>query len=302
MACVCRQCDASQSCSEVLRRGAFTVAEAEAAGLSRRQLQGSAWQRICQGWYRWAGCELTDHVRFTPIARGLPEGFAFAGVAAARLHGLDIPLRGRPEVVLPVPANDAGRVEAVVRRVGLSSGEIVWRRGFPVTSALRTCLDLAARLPLVEAVVALDQALIARLIELPALEEYVCSHAGANGVVKARRAVALAEPRSESPMETRLRLLLQLAGLPRPSAQVELRTAAGRFVARVDLFCADPGIALEYDGENHRDRMVDDNRRQNGIQELGIQVLRYTGPDLRDRPEAVVAEVRAALRGQLGRE
>lgn len=41
--------------------------------------------------------------------------------------------------------------------------------------------------------------------------------------------------------------------------------------------------------------MVDDNRRQNAIQELGIQVLRYTGPDLRERPERVVAEVRAAL-------
>lgn len=57
---------------EELRGGAFTVAEAEAAGLSRRQLQGSAWRRLCQGWYRWAGCELTDEVRLTPVARGLP--------------------------------------------------------------------------------------------------------------------------------------------------------------------------------------------------------------------------------------
>ena len=284
---------------EKLRRGAFTVAEAEAAGLSRRQLQGSAWRRVCQGWYRWAGCELTDKVRFTPIARGLPQGFAFAGAAAARLHGIDVPLRGRPEVIVPLPTMDSGRVEAVVRRIKLDRGEVVRRGGFPVTSALRTCFDLAARLPLIEAVVALDQALAAHLVDLRVLKEYVESHAGANGVVRARRAVSLAEPKSESPMETRLRLLLVLGGLPRPEAQVELRTPGGRFVARVDLFYPEPGIALEYDGENHRDRMVDDNRRQNGVQELGIQVLRYTGPDLRERPGAVVAEVGAALEGHI---
>lgn len=278
------------------------MAEAEAAGLSRRQLQGSAWRRICQGWYRWVGCELTDQVRFTPIARGLPEGFAFAGVAAARLHGLDIALRGRPEVIVPVPPVDTERVEAQVRRVQLDRREIVWRGGFPVTSALRTCFDLAARLPLVEAVVALDQALATQLIELAALDAYVRAHAGANGVVQARRAVALAEPRSESPMETRLRLLLVLGGLPRPAAQVELRTPGGRFAARVDLYYPEPRVALEYDGENHRDRMVDDNRRQNGIQDLGIRVLRYTGPDLRDRSQAVVGEVRAALEAHTARK
>lgn len=280
---------------EELRRGAFTVAEAEAAGLSRRQLQGSAWRRLCQGWYRWVGCQLTDEVRLTPVARGLPEGFAFAGVAAARLHGLDVPLPARPEVIVPVPAVDSQRVEAVVRRVNLDPGEIVWRRGFPVTGALRTWFDVAGRLPLTEAVVTLDQALGGRLIELRALEAYVDAHVGANGILQARRAVALAEPRSESPMESRLRLLLVLGGLPRPEAQVELRTPGGRFVARVDLYYPEPGVALEYDGENHRDRMVMDNRRQNGVQELGIRVLRYTGPDLRERPEAVVAEVRTAL-------
>ncbi len=203
---------------------------------------------------------------------------------------------------MPVPTIDSERVEAVLRRVKLDPGEIVWQGGFPATSPLRTCFDLAARLPLLEAVIALDQALAMGLVELPALEEYVESHARANGSVQARRAVALAEPRSESPMETRLRLLLVLNGLPRPETQAELRTPAGRFVARVDLFYPEPGLALEYDGENHRDRMVDDNRRQNGIQELGVKVLRYTGPDLRERPEAVVAEVRAALRARGARE
>lgn len=95
-------------------------------------------------------------------------------------------------------------------------------------------------------------------------------------------------------METRLRLLLVMNGLPGPEAQVELRAQDGRFVARVDLYYPEPGLALEYDGANHRDGMIDDNRRQNAIQELDVRVLRYTGPDLRDRPGAVVAEVGGA--------
>ncbi len=280
---------------ERLRRGVFSVAEAEALGVSRRQLQGSAWARVCQGWYRWEGCEPTDAIRLTPIVRRLPAGSAFAGVAAARLHGIDITLAGRPEVIVPLPSIVAQRVEAVVRRARLDPDEVVWRGGLPVTAPLRTCFDLAARLPLGDAVVALDQALAARLVDLTALEDYVRLHAGANGVARARQAVAHAEPKSESPMETRLRMLLVLGGLPRPQAQAQLFTTAGRFVARVDLLYPEPGLAIEYDGENHRDRLVDDNRRQNRLQELGVHLLRYTGPDLRDRAPAVVAEVRRAL-------
>ncbi|MGH7911716.1 MAG: endonuclease domain-containing protein [Candidatus Dormibacteraceae bacterium] len=96
-------------------------------------------------------------------------------------------------------------------------------------------------------------------------------------------------------MESRLRMLLVLGGLPRPEAQVELFDASGRFVARVDLFYPEPGVAVEYDGANHRERLVEDNRRQNRLQEIGVHLLRYTSPDLRDRLPIVVAEVRAAL-------
>lgn len=287
---------------EALREGPFTIAEAAAAGISKGQLRGSAWRRVCTGWYCWVRYPLTETARLIPIARGLPEGFAFAGPIAARLHDLDVPLKGRPEVIVPAPTATSERVQAIVRREQLDPSLVVWRKGFPVTSALRTCFDLAARLPPHDAVVALDQALAAGIVDLETLEAFVAGRAGNHGVVRARRAVALAEPRSESPMETRLRLLLQLSGLPRPEAQVELRTPAGQFVARVDLFYPEPGVAIEYDGDNHRDRLVEDNRRQNRLLEIGVRLLRYTAPDLRTRANAVVAEVRAALGGTPGRQ
>lgn len=63
-------------------------------------------------------------------------------------------------------------------------------------------------------------------------------------------------------METRLRMELIKARLPRPCVQEELRDAEGSFVGRADLHYADRRLAIEYDGDNHRDRLVSDVRRQ----------------------------------------
>lgn len=183
-----------------------------------------------------------------------------------------------------------------MRRVALPEPDLVWRRGFPVTSALRTAFDLAGRLPLVEGVVAVDMALHDEFIDLDTFRSYVEAHATLPGVARARRVVRYAEPGSESPMESRLRMRLLLGGLPRPEAQVDLFTESGAFVGRADLYYREALLAVEFDGENHRDRLVSDNRRQNRFQDIGVTLLRYTTPDLLERPGAIVAEVSAALR------
>jgi very-short-patch-repair endonuclease len=54
-------------------------------------------------------------------------------------------------------------------------------------------------------------------------------------------------------------------------------------------------LVVEFDGANHRDRLVEDNRRQNLIINAGFRLLRFTAADIRGRPEVVVAQVRAAL-------
>jgi hypothetical protein len=76
----------------------------------------------------------------------------------------------------------------------------------PVTTPLRTCLDLARRLSLVEAVVALDRALRRTLVRLLELHEYV-GRSSLPGLPQARRVIQLVEAAAESPMESRLRSL-----------------------------------------------------------------------------------------------
>src|ERR1700746_4128282 len=83
------------------------------------------------------------------------------------------------------------------------------------------------------------------------------------GAEKFRRALALADPNAESPMESRLRALLVLGGLPRPRVQVSIHDDDDRFAGRVDLFYETAKLAIEYDGAVHRGSLAADARRQN---------------------------------------
>lgn len=285
---------------EVLKSGVFTVRQARDAGVSRDQLRSGAWRRVSYGWYRWVGCPGSDDLRLATIAYGMPSTFAFSGITAAILYGLDLHPGQRPEVIVPPHSIVTERVDAVVHRIELEPDDICSREGFPVTSPARTCFDLASRLSLTEAVVAVDSVLHAGLLTLEHLRWYVRAHDHIKGVVNARRLLEYVEPKSESPMESRLRMLLVLAGLPRPEAQVSLHDAQGGFVARPDLFYPEARLGLEYDGENHRDRLTSDNRRQNRLHRIGVSLLRYTAPDLQERRSAIVTEVRDAICARMG--
>ena len=96
-------------------------------------------------------------------------------------------------------------------------------------------------------------------------------------------------------METRLRWLLIRAGLPRPEVQVSLRDRDQRFLGRADLYYPAARLIIEYDGGNHRERLVEDDRRQNLLTNAGFRLLRFTAPDIYETPEVLVAQVRNAL-------
>jgi very-short-patch-repair endonuclease len=166
------------------------------------------------------------------------------------------------------------------------------------TAGLRTALDIARCEPLVEAVVALDVLLAQVVVGKGELAEAaVAGRGGARGVQRVRRAVALADGRAESPPESRLRVLLALAGLP-AVPQHTVRDAAGEFVARVDLAYPDRRVAIEYDGAWHAEsgQFAKDRRRLNRLVAAGWTVLHVTAADMRN-PEALVARIRALLEG-----
>jgi len=149
-------------------------------------------------------------------------------------------------------------------------------------------------MPSVEALVGLDMAIHMRLTNSEKVHFYAEQVGGRQG---ARRLRALAEiaAAAESPMETRLRWLLLRASLPTPEVQQDLHDASGRFVGRADLYYRTARLVIEFDGGNHRERLVSDDRRQNLLINAGFRLLRFTTADVHQRPETVAAQVMAAL-------
>ena len=284
----------SPATPRVLSAGAFTLAEARSHGLERWNLQGASWRRLGPQTYAIARLDETPHLRLEAASRRLPPGAAFSGLTAAWLHGLDVEPCNPIEVTAAAPARVSTRAGMVLRRRALSPDEVVRRRGFPVTSMPRTIRDLAARLSLTEAVAIADMALHARKVDRHDLviAATVPNH---SGVRMLRRVLEHVEPTAESPMESRLRMLLVLAGLPRPEAQVPIQDRFFRVIGRPDLYYREERLGLEYDGGSHRDTLADDNRRQNRLLDAGVRLLRFTAGDIFNMPEQVIGLVRSAL-------
>lgn len=141
----------------------------------------------------------------------------------------------------------------------------------------------------------LDMALHVRLVTETSLQRWIQANPARRGVARLRRALELAAAATESPMETRLRLLLVLAGLPRPLIQPTLRGESGIFLARPDLYYAVHRLVIEYDGATHKDSLAQDNRRQNRLLEAGYRILRFTASDVLGNPSGVVSLVRRAI-------
>jgi very-short-patch-repair endonuclease len=182
-----------------------------------------------------------------------------------------------------------------VRRSTLAKGDRVNAGGMPATSVLRTVGELCCRLSLIEAVVVADSALHSGAIRLQDMTRWAVANAGQRGIRNLRRVLEHAEPKAESPMESRLRMALVLAGLPRPKAQVPIHDRWGRVIGRPDLYYEEQRLGIEYDGATHRDSIADDNRRQNRLLNVGVRLLRFAGADVLGNQESMVNQVRTAL-------
>lgn len=273
----------------------FKLADARTLGVTRGQLRAARYGRLGSGMYHWVGLKESPQLTLTAVARRLPRGAAFSGRTAAWLHGLDVEPCDPIEVTIPEPSGSSRVAGAMVRRAALDAREIVLRRRLPATSALRTAVDLGGRNPLNEAVVSVDLFLHAELVSLDDLLIHIAGRSGAWGIARLRRVVDLAEPKAESAMESRLRMVIVMAGLPKPEVQIDVRDDRGHFLGRPDLLYPRHRLAIEYDGGTHRDRMVEDNRRQNGLVGAGYRLLRFTAADVYGAPDTVAMQVRHSL-------
>lgn len=234
--------------------------------------------------------------RLAAARRRLPATAAFSGLTAGWLHGLDVQPCDPIEVTVPDDAGVSSRSGIAVRRSVFAKGDIVNVRGVRATSIVRTVGELCARLNLVEAVVIADAALHIRRLRSDQLTSWAESHSGYRGMRNLRMVLSLVDAAAESPMESRLRMVLVLGGLPTPKAQVTIRDRWGRVLGRPDLYYEEQRLGIEYDGGSHRDSLAEDNRRQNRLLNAGVRLLRFTAGDVLHHPDTVIGQVQATLR------
>jgi restriction endonuclease-like protein len=147
-------------------------------------------------------------------------------------------------------------------------------------------------------VIRLDALTRATEVKVADIELLADRHRGARGLVQLRRALPMVDGGAESPYETKTRLVLIGAGLPRPRTQVEVLNDWGAVLARVDIGWEEWKVGVEFDGAQHWTDPAQRTRDIDRLAELearGWAIIRVSADMLRQRPHVVVARVRRAL-------
>jgi hypothetical protein len=225
----------------------------------------------------------------------VPAG-VLTGATAARLLGL----QGLPwaevtdplDLVLPTDRTRWQRKDLRLHWSDLEPAEIVLVDGLRVTNAERSLTDLHAQLDYTTFVCLADSAVHQELISA----ERLVALRSESSPDRAER-WQLVNGQSESPSETRVRLVLIRGGLAPDELQLQVCDDSGRVIARLDLAWSRRRVGLEVDSAEH-DRptaLYRDRYRQNDLRHLRWDIRHVTASDARNRPAYVLSVVRSAL-------
>ena len=219
------------------------------------------------------------------------------GLAVAAATGS--PTRGAPvPLLVPRGLNLRADRQCVVSRCSLPAEDVLVRHRVRCLVPERAVVDVVlGSADLRAAVTALDMALSAGVTTALRVRARVAGPPRARGGERVLQALALAEDRVLSPMETWLRLVWVLdAGLPRPRCNWPVADLTGRRLGRPDLLCEELGVVVEYDGAEHRSRARHglDVRREADFRDAGLEVVTVVATDV-PHPDRVVARMQAAV-------
>ena len=181
--------------------------------------------------------------------RGVVAGLAASAVLGAKWIPDDIPV----ELIWANPRAPHG---ITTRRDRLVTGETQSVSGLTVTTPERTALDLGRLIQGDQAVARLDALGNATQFDASAVIDLARLHAGSPGLPRLLSMLDLYDAGAQSPRETWLRLLLIRAGFPRPRTQIPVLDDFGHARYFLDMGWEDVMIAVEYDGDHHRERAV----------------------------------------------
>ena len=293
----------------------FSVAAGLAAGVGRGALAGARFDAPFRGVRQWKGADPGDPAepdKLTPKQRELRDFKKRCRQFATRMgdtdffsHGTALILRGVPT---PLNWDEAIHVSGLrprnpARSAGVVSHRLAHREaafrvigGLRVEHPVRAWVQASTHLTEVELIVAADH-LVARRRGLATIDQ-LRAEARRNRAPALEPVLDRVRDGSESPWETRLRLILVEAGLPEPDLAVELRAADGRFLARLDQGYRRYRVGVEYDGRQHAEnptQFARDADRWRDIADEGWDLVRILHHHLDPDPNVAIDLVRRAL-------
>lgn len=273
-------------------RQPFIGSEAIAAGALTKSQLATRCRRLFPDVYVGRDVDVTAELRAKAAWQWTGRRGVVAGFAAAALHGsrwVD-----DAQVVDLVHDNRRGPPGIQTHRDRIEEDEIELVAGMPVTSPVRTALDLGCWYPTMTSVAAIDALARHTDIKPVDLEMLSSKYGGRRGIARARLAADLFDAGAQSPKESWLRVVLIQAGLPRPETQIPVFDEYGNAFAYLDMGWEDVKVAVEYDGDQHRSdhrQYTWDVRRLERLQRRGWVVIRVIAGD---RPADIISRVRAA--------
>lgn len=284
--------------------GIFRTADARAGGVSRQDIRTLVTDGWCvllsPGVYRVSAAPISDHQRVLAEVWSHPPGAVASHRAAAYIWRLLGYHRAVIDVSVPTGRNQRP-ADRVRTSLWLPPQHITVRDSIPVTRVARTIFDLAGLEPIGRMKETIDDAMARGLCTQRQLETvfFVMARRGRRGTASMRELLEGMGPGYIAPaseLERVARNLFADRGIPPPRFEVHL--GDDDVIGRVDCTWTEARLVVELDSERFhgskaaRER---DRKRDNRLVAAGWRVIRFTWDDLKERPDEVVAQIRAAL-------
>jgi len=285
--------------------GTFSVADAVALGVSRKQLaalrEARVIERVFPGVYRVEAVPPSNEQYLRAALAWAGPGAVAAGSSAGELYALEGVAARVPEIV--VPAHRRARSDAVVVHRTHDRAALMVRsiRGIPVTGIEPTLVALAHRLAGEAFEIACEDARRRRLTSVAAMQAFLdrWGRRGRPGVAATRALMSELDPRhaSRSALEVKARRLLVANGFCDFVREFPLGWKGRTY--RYDFGFPAACAILETNGRRWHDDPNDyeyDNEKWSVPARHGFRIVFATWAKVTRTPGALLAEVEAALR------
>lgn len=268
------------------------------AGIPRATVDSPAFRRLLHGIIVAADVPDSALLRVKAALACYFDSAYASHASAARVWRVPVQTRPQEHVTVPDDSHRLRRAGVVThRRAGAA---VAVRHGVRVSVLVDLFVELAEELSLVELVVAGDWMVRRHGVRIRDLRRAAQRGSGHAGRL-ARRAATYVRAKVDSPMETRLRMLIVLAGLPEPVVNASVRVVDGEQVRRFDLSWPEVKVVVEYDGRHHVERIEQweaDLDRREEIDDDGWRILVVVASGIYTDPARTVGRVFRILRAR----